>query len=133
MKGACRRDIAVSRVAIPGDADNSGLAGVPQPLVTLKRKQRIAMSEATKDLQVMNQLFLELSQFATAKTAREVFLEGVLKEANEVLRSAHHIASRKGECVAWERFLGQIEKCLNQQQSILFGNGKAWNQDDDEE
>lgn len=38
MKGACRRDIAVSHVAIPEDADSAGPAGVPQPLVTLKRE-----------------------------------------------------------------------------------------------
>lgn len=91
------------------------------------------MIEATHDLQVMNQLYLELSQFTTAKTAREVFLERVVKEANECLRSAYHIASRKGEVVAWERFIGQIEKCLNAQQPILYGNGKMWRENDDEE
>lgn len=91
------------------------------------------MIESTRDLQVMNQLFLELSQFATAKTAREVFLEGVIKEANDALRSAHHIASRKGECVAWDRFLGQIDKCLNTQQPILYGSRKVWQENDDEE
>jgi len=133
MKGACWRDIAVSRVAVPEDADSSGLADVPQPLVTLKREQCIAMLEATHDLQVMNQLYLELSQFTTAKTAREVFLECVIREANECLRSAHHIASRKGEVVAWNCFLEQIEKCLNTQQPILYGSRKVWQQDDDEE
>lgn len=90
------------------------------------------MIESTRDLQVMNQLYLELSQFATAKTAREVFLEGIIKEANDVLRSAHHIASRKGECVAWDRFLGQIEQCLNTQQPILYGSRKMWHENDEE-
>lgn len=91
------------------------------------------MIEATHDLQVMNQLYLELSQFTTAKTAREVFLECVIKEANECLRSAHSIASRKGEVVAWDRFLGQIEKCLNVQQPILYGIRKVWQENGDEE
>jgi len=48
-------------------------------------------------LDTINRLYLELSQVATAKTAREIELE-------DVLRSARAICQRKGEGTAWERF-----------------------------
>lgn len=48
-------------------------------------------------LEMINKLFLELSQVATAKTARELELE-------DLLMSARCIAQRKGEETAWERF-----------------------------
>lgn len=49
------------------------------------------------ELETVNKLYLELSQVATAKTKRELELE-------DLLRSAHAIAVRKGESTAWERF-----------------------------
>lgn len=49
------------------------------------------------ELETVNKLFLELSQFATAKTARELELE-------ELLRSARCIALRSGTDTAWDRF-----------------------------
>ena len=46
------------------------------------------------DLEIVNKLFLELSQFATAKTARELRLEkrrdGAVKEAAYVLQRLEH-------------------------------------------
>jgi len=53
------------------------------------------------ELETVNKLFLELSQVATAKTARE-------QELEELLISAHAIAKRKGEDTAWERFSARL-------------------------
>ena len=49
------------------------------------------------ELEIINKLFLELSQVATAKTLRELQLE-------ELLESARCIAERRGENTAWETF-----------------------------
>lgn len=53
------------------------------------------------DLEIVNKLYLELSQFATAKTEREIQLE-------DLLRSALCIAIRNGEDTAWGRFAYSI-------------------------
>lgn len=49
------------------------------------------------ELETVNKLYLELSQIATAKTARELELE-------DLLTSARAIAQRAGADTAWERF-----------------------------
>ncbi len=49
------------------------------------------------ELETINKLYLELSQVATAKTARELELE-------DLLTSARCIAQRKGADTAWNRF-----------------------------
>jgi len=54
------------------------------------------------ELETINKLYLELSQVVTAKTKRELELE-------DLLRSAHCIALRKGEGTAWERFATSIQ------------------------
>jgi hypothetical protein len=53
------------------------------------------------ELEIVNKLYLELSQIATAKTARELELE-------DLLRSAHAIAVRKGADTAWDQFASSI-------------------------
>lgn len=53
------------------------------------------------DLEIIDKLFLELSQVATAKTKRELELE-------DLLRSACAIAERKGADTAWERFSARL-------------------------
>jgi hypothetical protein len=55
------------------------------------------------ELETVNKLYLELSQIATAKTARELELE-------DLLISARAIAERKGKDVAWERFSERLQK-----------------------
>ncbi len=55
------------------------------------------------ELETVNKLYLELSQIATAKTARELELE-------DLLTSARAIAERKGADVAWERFSERLQK-----------------------
>lgn len=72
------------------------------------------------DLEITNKLFLELSQVATATTAKEVFLLNMLRDANDVLRSSIAIAERDGECVNWESFRKRVRKVLAEQHSILF-------------
>lgn len=49
------------------------------------------------ELETVNKLYLELSQLATAKTARELELE-------DLLISARAIAERDGRDTAWSRF-----------------------------
>lgn len=49
------------------------------------------------ELETVNRLYLELSQVATAKTARELELE-------DLLVSARAIAQREGADTAWKRF-----------------------------
>ena len=55
------------------------------------------------ELEIINKLYLELSQIATAKTKRELELE-------ELLRSACHIAERNGEGTHWGRFKDSINQ-----------------------
>ena len=55
------------------------------------------------ELETVNKLYLELSQIATAKTARELELE-------DLLRSAHAIAERKGADTEWERFAASCKE-----------------------
>lgn len=55
------------------------------------------------ELETINKLYLELSQVATAKTAREMELE-------DMLTSARCIAQRQGVATAWDRFDARIAK-----------------------
>lgn len=50
-----------------------------------------------QDTHTIDRLFLELAQFTTAKTPRELALE-------DLLRSARAIAQREGKDTAWKRF-----------------------------
>ena len=55
------------------------------------------------ELETINKLYLELSQVATAKTARELELE-------DLLTSAHHIADREGKDTSWKLFSQRLAK-----------------------
>lgn len=72
------------------------------------------------DVEIINKLFLELSQVATATTAKEVRLLELLKESNECLRSAYSIADRNGESVNWESFRNRLRTILEKQHPILY-------------
>lgn len=72
------------------------------------------------DVEIINKLFLELSQVATATTVKEVQLLAMLREANECLRSAHSIASRKGESVNWDSFQSRLKTILEKQHPVLY-------------
>jgi len=74
----------------------------------------------TVDVECINKLFLELSQFATAKTARQIRLEGMLDDANGVLRSTASISARKGEGVNWDAFHAQVKKILDEQHRFMY-------------
>lgn len=72
------------------------------------------------ELEITNKLFLELSQVATATTAKEVFLLNMLRDANDALRSSMAIAERDGESVNWASFRENVRKVLVEQHRILF-------------
>ena len=55
------------------------------------------------ETEVIDKLFLELSQVTKAKTAREIELE-------ELLRSACCIAERQGADTNWQRFIDSVNK-----------------------
>lgn len=55
------------------------------------------------NLEIINKLYLELSQITTAKTNREIELE-------DVLTSARCIADRNGENTDWELFSKRIAR-----------------------
>jgi hypothetical protein len=69
------------------------------PLIPLSEyvEERLALPPAVPERETINKLYLELSQVATAKTARELELE-------DLLTSARAIAERCGVDTAWERF-----------------------------
>ena len=73
--------------------------------IQTKRESAVRWTDSLglMELETINKLYLELSQVATAKTKRELDLE-------ELLRSAHCIAERKGEGTAWWRFEDSIKK-----------------------
>lgn len=71
------------------------------------------------NLEMINRLFLELSRFATATTARELALLDALKNANSICRSMHSIAERRGKETAWDTFGPMLDKALTEQHAIL--------------
>lgn len=72
------------------------------------------------DLDIINRLYLELSQVATATTNRELKLEAALKGANEICRSMAAIADREGAETNWEAFRKQLAKQLKIQHAIQY-------------
>jgi hypothetical protein len=56
------------------------------------------------ELETIDRLYLELSQVTTAKTARELKLE-------DLLRSAANIAERGGKDVNWARWTQRLHDC----------------------
>jgi hypothetical protein len=64
------------------------------------------------DTEVIDRLYLELSQVTKAKTNRELLLEQSLRESNELLRSCHAISERKGENTNWEFIRKALSKVL---------------------
>jgi len=73
------------------------------------------------ELETINRLYLELSQFATAKTRRELELEKALNhelakgernyEMEQLLTSARAICERQGKDTHWQRFSDCIARC----------------------
>ncbi len=54
------------------------------------------------------------------ETEEKVDLMAMLKDSNEVLRSAFSIASRRGEETNWEAFTKRVEKILDKQHLIIY-------------
>lgn len=64
----------------------------------------------THDTEAIDRLFLELSQFTTATTSKELKLENRVKDLEDLLRSAHCIGMREGRDTNWAAFCGQIQR-----------------------
>lgn len=80
------------------------------------------------DFEVINKLFLELSQVTTATTSKEIKLLEALREANDLLRSTYSIAERKGESTNWDGFSKNVLRALEKQHRLLYPskyNGKS--------
>lgn len=71
-------------------------------------------------LETLNKLYLELSQVATAQTAKEIELRTALKSANDCCRSMHAIVARGGDKTNWPAFRVQLDKALKAQHKLLF-------------
>lgn len=54
------------------------------------------------------------------KSPRELQLEKLLFEANDLLRSTHSIACRLGREVNWEAFRGCVDKALAAQHAFMY-------------
>jgi len=77
------------------------------------------------ELDTINKLYLELSQIATAKTAREIELRNVLERANDVCRSMHAIAEREGAETNWPAFKAQLKAALQEQFAFIHATAKT--------
>ena len=60
----------------------------------------------TIELETINKLFLELSQFATAKTARELALEKELED----LRHYKRFSDAEASCIEWRDAYAKLAK-----------------------
>ena len=72
------------------------------------------------ETETIDKLYLELSQVTHAVTARELGLIDMIKEANQLLRSAHTIAKRRGEKTNWDTFEKSLERALKEQHKIMY-------------
>ena len=78
------------------------------------------MKTTALELDTINRLYLELSQVATAKTARELKLEAMVQSANNVCRSMHAIVERDGRDTNWEAFERLLSDELKAQHALLW-------------
>jgi hypothetical protein len=72
------------------------------------------------ELETVNKLFLELSQIATAQTAKELALIVALKDVAGKLSSAMESAKRDGKETNWPAFRNQANLALQVAHLILF-------------
>lgn len=52
--------------------------------------------------------------------ASRIDLMAMIKEANEMLRSAYAVAEREGGCTNWEAFRNRLNAVLEQQHRVMF-------------
>lgn len=67
------------------------------------------------ECELINKLFLELSQVTTASTKKELELRELLEEANQLLRSTYFIGELGHVVTNWEPFRLQIKEALKKQ------------------
>lgn len=72
------------------------------------------------DTDTLDRLFLELSQFTKATTAKELKLQELLKGANNICRSMSAIVKRQGNETNWEAFGNQLDVQLEAQHKFMF-------------
>lgn len=79
------------------------------------------------ELEIINKLFLELSQVSTAKTAKEIQLEKMLFDTNDVCRSLYQIVNREGANTNWTGIKVKLEKILEDHHDLMYGgkNGRV--------
>lgn len=68
---------------------------------------------------------LKLSGHIDTLIEQSESLFAALKEANEVLRSTHSIASRQGAETNWEPFTRRVDAILKEQHPMIFGRERA--------
>lgn len=76
------------------------------------------------ELKTINKLYLELSQVATAKTAREIELRNVLERANDLCRTMSAIVQRQGAETNWSAFQEKLRTGLHEQFAFLHATAK---------
>jgi len=72
------------------------------------------------ELETVNKLFLELSQFATATPHRQIVLRAALDNANGLCRSMHAIVSRNQKDTNWKAFKKQLKEGLSIQHKAMY-------------
>ena len=76
------------------------------------------------ELETVNKLYLELSQIATAQTAKEIQLLAALKDVSGKLSSAMEIAKRDGKETNWPAFRNQCKLALDAAHPLIFPKEK---------
>lgn len=77
------------------------------------------------DTETIDRLFLELSQFTGATTAKELRLAKALDSANSLCRSASDIAKRRGKQTNWEAFEKKLDASLLVQHMAMYPDHHA--------
>lgn len=72
------------------------------------------------ETEIIDKLYLELSQVTQAVTERELGLIEMIKEANGLLRSTHAIVKRRGKATNWVGFERLLTKALKEQHKIMY-------------
>lgn len=71
------------------------------------------------ETETIDRLFLELSQFTTATTKKELDLLKAVQKANNICRSMHAIAGREGGDANWPALQVKLNEILDEQHAIL--------------
>lgn len=70
-------------------------------------------------LETINKLYLELSQVATAQTAKEIALRNIALDSHDLCRSALMVAERQGVATDWEVFAQRLNRHIKASAALL--------------